>query len=48
MVSVGTYDELVKQGTEFSSILTRHDKDMEEKEERQEKSVNEQGEKVGS
>nr|XP_034300519.1 multidrug resistance-associated protein 4-like isoform X5 [Crassostrea gigas] len=45
VVSVGTYDELVKQGTEFSSILTKHDKDMEEKDERQEKSINEQGEK---
>ncbi|XP_065933452.1 ATP-binding cassette sub-family C member 4-like isoform X1 [Magallana gigas] len=45
VVSVGTYDELVKQGTEFSSILTKHDKDMEEKDESQEKSINEQGEK---
>ncbi|XP_034300532.2 ATP-binding cassette sub-family C member 4-like [Magallana gigas] len=45
VVSVGTYDELVKQGTEFSSILTKHDKDMEEKDERQEKLINEQGEK---
>uniref|UniRef100_A0A8W8LGH1 Multidrug resistance-associated protein 4 n=1 Tax=Magallana gigas TaxID=29159 RepID=A0A8W8LGH1_MAGGI len=45
VVSVGTYDELVNQGTEFSSILTKHDKDMEEKDERQEKLVNEQGEK---
>nr|XP_034300520.1 multidrug resistance-associated protein 4 isoform X1 [Crassostrea gigas] len=45
VVSVGTYDELVSQGTEFSSILTKHDKDMEEKDERQEKLDNEQGEK---
>eukprot|EP00105_Crassostrea_gigas_P021459 XP_011440600.1 PREDICTED: multidrug resistance-associated protein 4 isoform X2 [Crassostrea gigas] len=45
IVCVGTYDELVKQGTEFSSILTKHDKDMEEKDERQEKLVNEQREK---
>uniref|UniRef100_A0A8W8LH46 Multidrug resistance-associated protein 4 n=1 Tax=Magallana gigas TaxID=29159 RepID=A0A8W8LH46_MAGGI len=45
IVCVGTYDELVKQGTEFSSILTKHDKDMKEKDERQEKLVNEQREK---
>eukprot|EP00105_Crassostrea_gigas_P042556 XP_019926704.1 PREDICTED: multidrug resistance-associated protein 4-like isoform X4 [Crassostrea gigas] len=45
VVSVGTYDELVKQGTEFSSILIRHDKNIEEKDERQEKSVNITGEK---
>ncbi|XP_065933440.1 ATP-binding cassette sub-family C member 4-like isoform X2 [Magallana gigas] len=45
VVSVGTYDDLVKQGTEFSSILIRHDKNIEEKDERQEKSVNVTGEK---
>ena len=46
MVSVGTYDELVKQGTEFSSILTSHDKDVEEKEEGQEK-ISKTPEQVG-
>uniref|UniRef100_K1QRD7 Multidrug resistance-associated protein 4 n=1 Tax=Magallana gigas TaxID=29159 RepID=K1QRD7_MAGGI len=45
VVSVGTYDELVRQGTEFSSILTRYEKDIEDKNGRQEKSVNVQGEK---
>ncbi|XP_056011170.1 ATP-binding cassette sub-family C member 4-like isoform X2 [Ostrea edulis] len=45
VVSVGTYDELVRQGTEFSLILSDHDKDMEEPEEEQDKKVKSKVEK---
>ncbi|XP_062616989.1 ATP-binding cassette sub-family C member 4-like isoform X2 [Saccostrea cucullata] len=44
VVNCGTYDELVKQGTEFSTILSDYDKDLEKKEGEEEKNEKLKGE----